>query len=122
MATPPPPGPNTVLITHGGNISRLAGAESELGGFYLYRPDGRGGVEKVAISARWLSNRIRAEAPTTDRYIFTPADLVALAGGEAAPRPRTLPASGSAVPGAGRAPASTKARRSAGLRRVGESG
>jgi hypothetical protein len=35
----------------------------------------------------------------SDRYIFTPSDLVALAGGEAALRPNTLPASGSSVQG-----------------------
>jgi phosphohistidine phosphatase SixA len=51
LATPPPPGVNTVLIGHGVGIM----ADLQQGEAGIYRPDGRGGFERIArvLPSEW---------------------------------------------------------------------
>jgi hypothetical protein len=94
LTVPPAPGTNVVLITHGGNILRMAGFEPGFAGALVFRPDGRGGTERVAITARWPGTERRPDAPVVTRPFLLPAELVALASAEPGASPSTLPAAG----------------------------
>ncbi len=57
LATPPPAGMNTALITHGEVVRAVVGFDLEFAEAAIYRPDGRGGTLLVARvpppSGRW---------------------------------------------------------------------
>jgi len=47
LATPPPAGTNTVLVSHGENFRDLIGSEGKTGEALIYKPDGQGGFSLV---------------------------------------------------------------------------
>ena len=57
LATPPAPGANTVLVTHGENIKEAVGFEVAQGEATIFRPDGRGGTSLAArvLPTGWLA-------------------------------------------------------------------
>ncbi len=48
LGVPPPPGENTVLVTHGDNITGASGVSVAEGEAAIFRPDGSGGFVVVA--------------------------------------------------------------------------
>lgn len=86
LSTPPPPGLNTVLVTHGSTAARLIGGEPGFGNAVLYRPDGRGGHERIVFAGRFGEE---AAASLATRRIVSTVDWTELATAEAA-RPNGL--------------------------------
>lgn len=65
LGTVPPPGRNTVLVSHGPNLQEVAGLYVDEGGAVIVRPDGAGGFRHVATVAadQWPSVRTRPFEP-----------------------------------------------------------
>ena len=62
LGTPPPPGLNTVLVTHGSTATRLAGNEPGFGNALIYRPDGQGGYARTTLLGRFGERAVQRQA------------------------------------------------------------
>jgi phosphohistidine phosphatase SixA len=80
LAIPPAAGTNTVIITHGPVVARVAGFEMAMAEAAIFRPDGQGGAALVArvLLEQWPAQPAPAQLPRTGEAEFGGYGLLAV--------------------------------------------